>query len=51
VLPIPADATNLPPALADKITRETTTAYVCKGSTCSAPIKSIGALAQHLRGA
>jgi uncharacterized protein YyaL (SSP411 family) len=51
VLPIPADAANLPPALADKIARETTTAYVCRGSTCSAPIEAIGALAQHLRGA
>jgi uncharacterized protein YyaL (SSP411 family) len=49
VLAIPAGATNLPPALADKISREVTTAYVCKASTCSAPIKSMGALAQHLR--
>jgi uncharacterized protein YyaL (SSP411 family) len=49
VLAIPADAKNLPPALVDKIARETTTAYVCKASTCSAPIKSLGTLVQYLR--
>ena len=49
VLAIPADAKNLPPALVDKIARETTTAYVCKASTCSAPIKSLGTLIQYLR--
>jgi uncharacterized protein YyaL (SSP411 family) len=51
VLAIPADAKGLPPALADKIPRETITAYVCKASTCSPPIKSLGTLAQHLRAA
>ena len=49
VLAIPADAKDLPPRLVDKIAREATTAYVCKGSTCSAPIKSLGTLVQHLR--
>ncbi|HEU4626648.1 MAG TPA: thioredoxin domain-containing protein [Steroidobacteraceae bacterium] len=50
VLPIPADAANLPPALADKVARNVTTAYVCKASVCSAPIDSLGGLVQHLRG-
>jgi uncharacterized protein YyaL (SSP411 family) len=49
VLAVPADATNVPPALADKPVRETTAAYVCQGSVCSAPLESFSALATHLR--
>jgi uncharacterized protein YyaL (SSP411 family) len=49
VIAIPADATNLPPALADKTARDGVTAYVCKASVCSPPISSPNALARHLR--
>jgi uncharacterized protein len=49
VIPIPGDASHLPAAFADKIARAGTTAYVCKGSTCSAPIASLGELITHLR--
>ncbi len=49
VISIPADAKDLPPALADKTPRGSVVAYVCKGSTCSAPIDSLGALAEQLR--
>jgi uncharacterized protein YyaL (SSP411 family) len=49
IVPVPSDASDLPPALADKAPRGAVTAYVCKGSTCSAPITSLGALIQHLR--
>jgi uncharacterized protein YyaL (SSP411 family) len=49
VVAIPADAADLPPALADKAPRGAGTAYVCKGSTCSAPVTSLGTLVQQLR--
>ena len=49
VLAVPAGATDLPPALADKPPRETAVAYVCQGSVCSAPLASFSALAAHLR--
>jgi len=49
VLAIPDDAEDLPPALAEKISRGSTVAYVCKGSTCSAPIDSLGGLINKLR--
>ena len=49
VIAVPADATDLPAALADKTVRETTVAYVCQGSVCSAPLESFSALATHLR--
>jgi hypothetical protein len=48
VLAIPADARDLPPALDDKSPRATTIAYVCRGTTCSAPLHSLGALLQDL---
>jgi len=44
VLGIPNDAHDLPPALADKKAASETIAYVCRGSTCSEPLKSIAAL-------
>jgi uncharacterized protein YyaL (SSP411 family) len=45
VLAIPADAAALPPALAEKAPRgEGPVAYVCRGSTCSAPLDSLAAL-------
>jgi uncharacterized protein YyaL (SSP411 family) len=49
VISIPADARDLPAALADKTPRGAAVAYVCKGSTCSAPIESFGVLAEQLR--
>ena len=48
VIAVPADATNLPAALADKPPRGVTVAYVCRASTCSAPIESLGELEEHL---
>ena len=49
VLAIPADATGLPEALAEKAPRDRTVAYVCRGSTCSAPVDSLGTLVRDLR--
>src|SRR6516164_7962683 len=49
VLAIPADAGDLPPALADKTPRAGPVAYLCRGSTCSAPIDSLDALIEQLR--
>jgi uncharacterized protein YyaL (SSP411 family) len=49
VLAVPANAVGLPEALADKAPRESTVAYVCHGSTCSAPIATLSGLVSHLR--
>jgi uncharacterized protein len=49
VLAVPAEATDLPPALADKPARGEVVAYVCQGSVCSAALESFSALATHLR--
>ena len=38
VISIPADATGLPDALATKVARERTVAYVCRGPVCSEPV-------------
>ena len=46
---IPADAPNLPAALADKRAHGATTAYLCTGMTCSAPINDLGELARALQ--
>ena len=48
VLAVPADATDLPPAIADKVPRGSAVAYVCRGSTCSAPVESLEALLKEL---
>jgi uncharacterized protein YyaL (SSP411 family) len=48
VLAIPADTSDLPPALKDKAAQAATIAYVCRGTTCSAPLGSLSALAQNL---
>ena len=48
VLAIPADAADLPPALADKTPRAGTVAYLCRGTTCSAPLDSLDALIEQL---
>jgi hypothetical protein len=44
VFAIPDDAASLPPALADKRSGTETTAYVCRGTTCSEPIRSLSGL-------
>jgi len=49
VLPVPSDATDLPPAIAEKKPATGLVAYVCTGSVCSAPISGLSALAVHLR--
>src|SRR5262249_43703434 len=49
VLAIPADAAGLPAALADKRAEAEPVAYICRGSTCSAPVRSFEALAPQLR--
>jgi uncharacterized protein YyaL (SSP411 family) len=48
IFAIPRDATNLPPALADKSAGPTTTAYLCTGMTCSAPLTDLEELARKL---
>ena len=48
-LAIPADAPDLPSALADKTPRAGPVAYICHGSTCSAPVDSLDALTEQLR--
>jgi uncharacterized protein YyaL (SSP411 family) len=48
VFAIPDDATHLPALLADKRALGGTTAYVCAGMTCSAPITDLDALARHV---
>ncbi len=48
VLAIPAEAADLPPALADKTARAHPVAYLCRGSTCSAPLDSLDALLEQL---
>jgi hypothetical protein len=49
VLAVPGDAQDLPPALEEKTSRGNAVAYVCHGSTCSAPIDSLGGLVSRLR--
>jgi uncharacterized protein YyaL (SSP411 family) len=48
VLAIPSDASALPGALADKTPRGAAVAYVCRGSTCSAPVESLEELIGNL---
>jgi uncharacterized protein len=49
VIAVPADAKDLPAALADKTASGAAVAYVCKGSVCSAPISDFSELAEQLR--
>ncbi|HLA70816.1 MAG TPA: thioredoxin domain-containing protein [Steroidobacteraceae bacterium] len=44
VFSIPANATGLDAAIADKKAGTAARAYVCRGATCSAPVESIGDL-------
>ena len=50
VLGIPADAAGLPAALADKRPGGELLAYVCRGMQCGAPVASLPALIDELRG-
>jgi uncharacterized protein len=47
-LAIPDEAADLPPALADKTPRAGAVAYVCRGSSCCAPVDSLDALREQL---
>ena len=47
VFSIPADASELDPAIADKKAGTTTRAYVCRGNTCSAPVESLADLIRN----
>jgi uncharacterized protein YyaL (SSP411 family) len=49
VFSVPADAADLPPALAEKRAAQDTVAYVCRGMSCSAPIGSLEQLVSELR--
>ena len=51
VLAIPSGESALPPALADKTPRGEAVAYVCRGSTCSAPLDSLSSVVEMLRAA
>ena len=46
---IPADATDLPAALVDKRAGSGTVAYICRGTTCSAPLATLGDLVRALK--
>ncbi|MDY6947052.1 MAG: thioredoxin domain-containing protein [Pseudomonadota bacterium] len=50
VFAIPADASDLPAAIADKQPRPETVAYVCRGTTCSEPVRSLSSLIALTRG-
>ena len=49
IFAVPADAAPLPAAFSDKAPRGAAVAYVCQGSTCSAPIEDLGELLKRLR--
>jgi uncharacterized protein YyaL (SSP411 family) len=49
VFAIPSDAEGLPAALADKRPQAGTVAYLCRGTTCSAPLHSLGELVRALK--
>jgi len=49
VLAIASDASGLPGALADKVPGKSVIAYICHGSSCSAPRDSLSALLSELR--
>jgi uncharacterized protein YyaL (SSP411 family) len=50
LLAVPADAVDLPAALADKRAQPGhTVAYICRGTTCSAPLATLGELVRTLK--
>jgi uncharacterized protein len=48
VFAVPADAPNLPPALAEKRAAADTVAYLCTGMMCSAPLTNLEAVEREL---
>ncbi len=48
IFAIPAEAPDLPPALAEKRAVSETVAYLCSGMTCSAPLDDLAAIARDL---
>jgi uncharacterized protein YyaL (SSP411 family) len=46
---IPIDADALPPALAAKASSQTTVAYLCTGTTCSAPMTNLPEISRALQ--
>jgi uncharacterized protein YyaL (SSP411 family) len=51
VLAVPSAATGLPAALSDKRPQARAVAYVCRGTTCSAPVETLGDLMRALSAA
>jgi uncharacterized protein len=50
VFEIPADAAGLPPALEERVATETgARAWICRGTTCLAPVDSLAALTAALK--
>ncbi|MGH8202158.1 MAG: thioredoxin domain-containing protein [Steroidobacteraceae bacterium] len=49
VLAVPADAADLPAAIAEKVPRGAAVAYVCRGNVCGEPISSFPDLIEALR--
>jgi hypothetical protein len=49
VFAIPSDAEGLPAALADKRPQPGVVAYLCRGTTCSAPLFTLGELVRALK--
>jgi uncharacterized protein len=49
ILAVPNDASDLPPALADKPPHAAAAAYVCSGSVCGPPLATLGELIAALR--
>ncbi|MGA7537537.1 MAG: thioredoxin domain-containing protein [Steroidobacteraceae bacterium] len=49
VLAVPAEASSLPPGIAQKTPRGPVVAYLCRGSVCGEPIGSFAALTEALR--
>jgi uncharacterized protein YyaL (SSP411 family) len=49
IIAVPSDATRPAGALADKKPLRETAAYLCRGTTCSEPARSLGALLRALK--
>jgi uncharacterized protein YyaL (SSP411 family) len=49
IVAVPSSARDLPQALADKTPMQGPVAYVCRGTTCSAPVTSLGELIRGLK--
>lgn len=49
VIAVPADITDLPPALAARAPQDNAVAYLCRGLACEAPLASLGELTAALQ--